>query len=895
LPRDEATVKKELPPIELDLGNGQGAPSNVVSELRPDGPGLRPGKGIPGSPRGVRSKSMATGSRLRRFIGRIWWAIKRLCLVGLGLAVGGAIGLFLYVRHTESNLPSATDLKGTYRPAQVTRILARDGTVLAELFTERRTVVALDALPAHVKLAVLGAEDATFYEHEGLNYLGIFRAVLVNLRSGHVRQGGSTITQQVVKNVLLDSERSLKRKVREALLARKLEAELTKDEILEIYLNHIYFGNGRYGIEEAAKGTFGKSAKDLSIAEAALLAGVIACPETCSPRRDAKKALERRGLALGRMLQKQFLTQAQFDVATAEPVRLVAVTETTSELAPEVVAIAKRTLHELEPERSAYGGFTITTTIDPRLQAFARKALRDNIRQYDKRHALAGALKAPRGVTTRPNSKDKSPSKAPTPPKGKDSPFEGTPDFEHHRVYVATVEAVDDEAGTIDVRVGTVHGSFKLDAYPRYNPAKLKPSMYAPVGAWLRVSLLGAVAAPASTTASGVPAAAAGVSTAQAPVVVSLPIAASTKVPVRLELGPEAAFVAIDVRSRDVLALVGSYEALAGGLDRSTQSRRQPGSTFKPIVYSYALHSHRFTAASLIDVTPAVFGDYRPSNYEGWIAKEPLRLREVLAKSVNIGAVRVLEDVGPQNVVTWAQALGFTTPLKPDLSLALGSYEVEPIELVNAYATFAAGGMYEGTRIITKIVGPDGKELELKPRAPSRRVLEENEAYLMTHMLGSVVDHGTATGARVLARPVAGKTGTSNLAKDTWFAGFSTDIAAVSWVGYDDGKPLGAGEAGGVTALPAWVQFMKQAHEGRPAIEFPRPSGLVVVKVDTKTGKLPYPDDPTVMDEIFLPGTEPLDVSELPVADGGVPDAGPQVSDGDGGVLPTLPATERSP
>jgi penicillin-binding protein 1A len=322
-----------------------------------------------------------------------------------------------------------------------------------------------------------------------------------------------------------------------------------------------------------------------------------------------------------------------------------------------------------------------------------------------------------------------------------------------------------------------------------------------------------------------------------------------------------------------VLALVGSYEGLSGGLDRATQSRRQPGSTFKPVVYSYALHTRRFTPASLIDVTPQSFGDYRPSNYEGWVAKDPLRLREVLAQSVNMGAVRVLEDVGPQNVVQWAQALGITTPLKPDLSLALGSYEVEPLELAGAYSVFGAGGMYEAPHIITRIVGPDGKELELPKRTPSHRVMEDAEAYLMTHMMTSVVDHGTATRAKAVGRPCAGKTGTSNLSKDTWFAGFTTDYAAVSWVGYDDGKPLGVGEAGGVTALPAWVTFMKTAHEGRPAVDFPRPPGVAVVKVDPKTGKLPFSEDSPTFDELFLVGTEPTEHSEAPVGDAGAVDS----------------------
>jgi penicillin-binding protein 1A len=399
----------------------------------------------------------------------------------------------------------------------------------------------------------------------------------------------------------------------------------------------------------------------------------------------------------------------------------------------------------------------------------------------------------------------------------------------------------------------------KLSDYKRYNPNNLPASQFAEVGARLRVSLLAPPPNVAPDKATDKPIA---------------------KVPLRLELGPESASVVLDVRSRQVLALVGSYEGSAGGLDRATQSRRQPGSTFKPIVYSYAIHSRRYTAASLIDVTPSVFpGNYKPANYEGWTGTDPLRLREVLANSVNIGAVRVLSDVGPANVVDWAKALGITSTLKPDLSLALGSYEVHPIELVGAYATFAAGGMYEEAQIVTRITGPDGKDVELPQKPPARRVLEASEAFVTTSLLESVVDHGTGTRAKALARPVAGKTGTSNDSKDTWFSGYSTELACVVWVGYDDNKPLGSAETGGGTALPAWVQIMKFAHETKPRAAFPRPSGVVTVSIDPKTGRKAHVDDPAPFDEVFLEGTEPQDVAADPPDGGDGGSEGSRVSD----------------
>jgi penicillin-binding protein 1A len=791
------------------------------------------------------------------------WLKRAAALAAIG-AVVGAVGIALLVRHFEAGLPGVSELH-TYQAPQVTRVLARDGTLLAEVFTQRRTVVPIASLPPHVKLAVLAAEDAGFYEHQGLNYWGIARAMLVNLRSGGARQGGSTITQQVVKNLLLNSrERTFARKIREALLSRRLEQDLGKDEILELYVNNIYLGRGRYGIEEAARDDFGKSARDLTIAQAALIAGRIANPRDYAPRASMALALARRAYVLGQMHEKGFLSDAQWEAASQEAVALAPAVEASSELAPEAVEMAKNVLYRIEPDVARVGGFTITTSIDAKLQAAARRAVRDALGAYDKRHGAEDPLKVPATA----DRKGRSP-----PPRDALTPYEGTPSFEQHRVLVGTVTGADDAAGTFDVRVGTALGVVRLGDYERYNPRGLMPTVFAPTGARVRVSLLGPVPEGAGAGANAGAGAGAGAG-ANAGAGAGADSGAA-RVPLRMESGPEAAFVALDVRTREILALVGSYEGEAGALDRATQSRRQPGSTFKPIVYSYAIHSRRFTPATRIDPNPDVFeGGYHPSNFEGWKGHDPLRLREALANSVNVAAVRVMTDVGPANVVSWAQALGIASPMKPDLSLALGSYEVRPIELVGAYTTFAAGGTYEEPRLVTRIVGPDGKDLTLPDPPPARRVLDDAEAYVVTSMLTSVIDHGTAARAKVLARPLAGKTGTSNGPKDTWFAGYSTDIAAVVWIGFDDGRLLGPAEQGAVTALPAWMSFMKVAHEGRPRADFPRPPGVTTVAIDQRTGALPYPDDPDVIDEVFLAGTEPTATAEPPPPDdAGAPSA----------------------
>ena len=779
--------------------------------------------------------------------------IRWLKIVALAFALTFAAGLItvaIVIRRIEAGLPSVAELRKGYRPPQVTRIVASDGSILAELFTERRTVIKINDLPPHVKLAVLAAEDANFYEHHGLDYLGIARAIWVNLRHSKTKQGASTITQQVVKNLLLDSERTYLRKIREALLARRIEQELTKDEILELYLNHIYFGSGRYGIEEAARGYFGKHAYELSLAEAALLAGLPAAPNAYSPRNDLPASTRRRTHVLGQLLAKGFCTQTQYDAAMVEPVKLAPIVEANDQLAPEVVELVRKTIRDAVGEELARrGGFTVETSIDRGLQLAARSAIREATHAYDARWKLLGPFPA---YPTDP----KEIKKKKLPPQVK--PFAGAPRFGHGDVYVGVVTAHDDVARTLEVSVGTLRGLVKLDPKDRYDPTDLAPSAWAPVGTRLRVSLLAPppdVAAPVDGDGGVI----------------------DVRVPLRLELGPEAALVAIDVRTRHIVSIVGNVEAAAGGLDRALQSKRQPGSTFKPFVYGAAIASRKFTAASLIDATPGDFGGYNPKNFESWTKDEPVRLREALANSINLVAVRVTQQEGPQAVIDFARPLGITSKLEPDLAIALGSYEVTPFELATAYATIASGGLFEEPTIITRLLGPDGKEIPIAGKRPPARGMGEAEAYILTSLMTSVVDHGTATGAKVLGRPVAGKTGTSNLAKDTWFAGFTTDIVTVVWVGYDDGKPLGVGEFGAKTALPGWIAFMKEATKGRPKADFPRPAGVVTVKIDPKTGKLPYEGQPDAIEEVFLQGTDPTEVAPIPAPaeqqglDGGTP------------------------
>lgn len=743
----------------------------------------------------------------------------------LTLLLAGVLAVVLVVDHYERELPSVAELKRGYDPPQVTRVLARDGSLLASLFVERRTVIPFSEIPEHVKLCFLAAEDAGFYEHRGLNYLGMLRAMAVNIRAGQTRQGASTITQQVIKNVVLDADRTYERKIKETILARRLEQSLTKDEIFGLYLNHIYLGHGRYGIEEASRYYFGKKARELGLEEGATLAGLVAAPERYSPRRDETKSRIRRHFVLDQMLAKGFVTKDVWQAARDAPVPLAPATDADSELAPEVVTEVEKLLEKLAGPRAKRGGYVVTTSIDPVLQAAARKAVRDGLNAYAKRQKLEPPYTAEtRRLWGKPATKQTKPQ----------------------RVAVGKVLSVDDKAGSIEVDAGFTRCRVLLRMESRFDPKRQPPSELTKVGALLRVAFDGEPATDgAQVTAC------------------------------RLALGPEAALVAIDVRTREVRALVGGYEGLAGGLDRALQAKRQPGSAFKPFLYAYALSSRRFTPASVLTLPfkpPA--GAQAPEG--SFPSTRTLSVRAALAKSDNDAAVRLLEDVGAPNVVTFAHALGIESELGATPSLALGAYEVTPLELVNAIGTLASGGELEPAKLILKVVGPGGVELPLPAVPPRRRVMSAEEAYLITSMMKGVVENGTGQRAKVLGRPLAGKTGTTNQAKDAWFVGYSTELVAGTWVGYDEPLGLGWGESGAVTALPIWVSFMKAAHTGRPSTDFPRPSGIVTATIDPATGLLAYPGQTDAIEEEFLDGTVPSTVAS---PDAGVEDAGTAPSD----------------
>ena len=736
--------------------------------------------------------------------------------VGTVVIAGGLLGFSGLVAgyvYFSQGLPTIEALQN-YKPPQISRIVDRKGRLIAESFSERRTVVPMERVPRLVVLSVLAAEDADYYRHSGFDYMGMGRAVLKRLRGGRL-EGGSTITQQLVKTMLLTPDRRYTRKIKELILARRLEQELSKDHILHMYLNQINFGHGHYGFEEAARFYFGKHVDELTLGEATLIAGVGQSPTRLSPITHPDSARKRQLYVLSQLEGKRAqywddLPLEEIKKAQAEPVTLH-VQESPSQSAPEIATIAKEALlGTVGHEQVKLGGYTLTSSIDLDLQNTARAALRAGLMRVDERHNLLAPLKAPK----KPAKIDHVAALAPG------------------RNYDALVRSVVQGKEELILDVGGHPARAGIADLGRWNPKQLNAAAFAEVGALVRV-------------------------------VVDKADIGSEPARVRLLLGPQGAVVMIDPRTREVLALVGGDEAIYG-FNRATQAVRQPGSTWKPLEFALALENRVFTPASVLLDAPEVYDQWKPNNYETWRYTGAVRLREALAQSINLVAVRVLAEVTPQAVVEFAKRLGISSELDPSLALALGASAVKPIELVNAYATFAAGGKYQPPRYIRGIQDAEGHAVPLPPPPAPTEVLSQAGAYLITNLMTSVIQGGTGKAALSLKRPIAGKTGTSNKVRDAWFVGFTPELVTGVWVGYDDLRPLGSKESGANTALPIWIDIMKQALKDRPAVDFPMPSGLVLTKIDPKTGKLAYDNQPDAIDEVFIDGTVPTEMATPP-------------------------------
>ena len=623
----------------------------------------------------------------------ICWTLGSISAVGL-ISVAAVL---YYFGH---DLPSRLDLKSAYRPAVVSTVYDVRGQPIGEFYHQRRIVVPLDRMPPHVIQALLAAEDSRFFAHGGVDVFAVMRAVFSNLRRRAVREGASTITQQLVRGFFLTPERTLGRKIREAILAYRVEKNHTKEEILYLYLNQVYFGHGNYGIEAASRDYFGKGVDQLSLAEAALLAGLPRSPSRNSPYRDFFAATERQRYVLRRMLQEKFINEAAYREALQTPVRLSPAPALNSQIAPYFVEYVRRVIGDrygFDP--LLQGGLQIYTTLDGDIQLAAQKALREGLNE----------------IRLRVRKKSR------TPPR--------------------------DAQGEV-----------------------------------------------------------------------------------------EGALLAMDPRTGMVRALVGGYDFYQSQFNRALQAKRQPGSAFKPIIYSAALEAG-YSELSIVPDAPLVFrmapGKFwRPQNYDNRFVG-PVTLRSALAHSLNSVAVRLAQRVGLERVIQQARKLGIESPLEKNLSLALGSASVSLLEMVRAFGVFAGGGNLAEPLFILKVTDRYGNVLE-ENEPTSKAVLSPEIAYVLTDMLKNVVQSGTARAAAKLGPNVAGKTGTTSDFRDGWFIGYTPEFIAGVWVGYDDHRPLGDKETGANTALPIWLNFMSGAGQGNSPAEFPVPEGINWLEVNLR-------------------------------------------------------------
>lgn len=795
--------------------------TSAARPSKPAKPAARRGSDAGPAPsrRGAGQAGAQAGGRTR--LGT--WLRRLLAVALLGSAAAITAGWVGFAA-LEARLPDVFSLQ-SYRQIALesSRVHAAGGEALARFGAENRTVVGIDQIPDTLRYAVVAAEDAAFYHHPGLDLLGIARALWIDVAAGRYKQGASTITQQFAKTRFLSSEKSVIRKLSELVLARKLEQKASKDEILAMYLNEIYYGHGAYGCEEAARMYFGKPVGQIDLAEAAMLAGVVNAPSRWSPIHHPERAKQRRAYVLEQMHKRGYIGAEDAARAADAPLPTT-LHDDLGAHAPWVVSAVRRELDAmakagtLPPGALEAGGLRIEVGIDVVAQQAAEAAVSRGLLTIDRKLGSARPLRSyaddaaiAEGLATIRKTLGQGP-----PPLGK--------------VLLGIVLGRRDKGYELDLGLDGDQGRASLpDAHlGRYAAAAETPaaSLYRR-GDLLRVSIL-------ERTPKG-------------PLLVP-------------ELGPQAAVVAIEPQTRLVRALVGGDDARLHPFHRATDALRQPGSTFKTFVYGAAVESGAFTAESeLVDEKRAFRSGGRmwtPRNFTGrWDGKRH-SLRDALARSINSIAVAVAEAVGPDKVAAFANRMGIASTLRPDLPLALGASSVRPLELTNAYATIAADGIRAPALLITRIVDRDGKPLFVAQHRPERAI-SVDVARSLADMLGEVVRRGSARSAKV-GHPIAGKTGTTNGGRDAWFVGFSARLCASVWVGYDDRKPMKDG-SGATFALPIWADFMREALDRVAVLPLPRLPHVL----DAGMEPIPLDEDPeagaATLDEpaALPPGPEP--------------------------------------
>lgn len=748
----------------------------------------------------------------RRTRRRPFLAVRRLFLGFLAVAafVVVAAGVFVY-RQFMASLPpiqAAVD----YQPPTTTQIFAADGTLIGEFYSQKRYLVPLDRIPPYVRQAFIAAEDDAFYDHRGVDAQGILRAFINNVIAGGKVQGGSTITQQVVKTVLLTPQKSYERKLKEMILSTRLEQEVSKDDILTLYLNHIYLGSGAYGVAAAANEYFGKDIGDVTLPEAALLAGLPQAPSRYSPYRHWPDAKARQRYVLNRMYDEGYIDRDTRDAAMSEPIALSS-RKGSFQAAPYFVEHVRRILEEKYGRTVLYElGLRVHTTLDLRMQGLAEAALRKGIdRLTAERGGFHGAYRS-MSHEERNNYL-----------RLQQAAFKGMKRPEAGFSYEALVTNV--RGSSARVQVGPFAGELVIPTTATGKQPKLN------LMDLVRARLIEEDEAEAG----------------------------GKGLRFEYDTGPllEGALVAMEPATGFVRALVGGYDFERSHFNRAVQARRQPGSSFKPLVYAAAL-DRNFTPASVIVDEPISYRDngriWAPQNFDRKF-HGPTSLREALTKSYNVVTVRLAERIGLTYLTTYLPRFGLQGPIPRNLSIALGTLEVTPMDLAVAYSTFANNGLRPRPLVITEISDAQGEVLE-RNEPELVQVLSPTTAYQMTSILQDVVRRGTGTAARGLKQPTAGKTGTTNDLEDAWFVGYTPQLIAAVWIGFDNKRPLGPKSTGGRISAPIWRDFMGGAMESVPEGRFPVPDGLRCVNIDPDTGTRAAAGGSPYL-ECFREGSEP--------------------------------------
>ena len=737
------------------------------------------------------------------------------------LALTGSGFLYIVIR----DLPSIASLKD-YRPSIITRVYSDNDKLIDEFYLEDRKVISIAQTPKVVIQAFVAAEDARFFQHEGLDPHGIIRAFFRNLKAGKIVQGGSTITQQVAKSLFLSPKKSYIRKFKEAVLAYRIDKYLKKYEILNLYLNHIYLGHGTYGIEAASQRYFGKRALDLTLSEATLLAGLPKAPSRYSPFSNPKRARQRQAYALSRMTEDGYITEEEKEQALKAPLELKQ-SKQEEKIAPYFTENIRRYIQTKYGSNVLYReGLEVYTTLNIEMQKAARAAVDRGLRELDKRQGYRGPLQR-------------------IPMEEFDS-FLGKMDDRAEKgcIVKALVVDIDSEKKIVRLRVGEYSGTMTLKDM-----------------SWARI--------PDTDVASGSvkirnPADVLNVGdVVEAKIIeISEPEDPHLKLALEQEPAVQGSLLCMDVKTGEIKAMVGGRDFKKSEFNRATQSKRQPGSAFKPFIYTAAFDKG-LTPSTIIMDSPIIFKDtlkdslWKPQNYEEKFYG-PTTLRTALVHSRNLVTIKTLKDIGINYAADYTANMGISSPLTRDLSMALGTSGTTLLEIVGAYGVFANQGEKVEPYYIKRIIDRTGHVFE-ENLPKTEQVIDPRIACITTNLLQGVVQHGTGWRAKALKRPVAGKTGTTNDLKDAWFIGFTPSVACGVWVGFDEETPMGKHETGSRAASPIWLYFMKKILEETPAEFFPVPQGVVFVRVDPQTGLLAKPDSEGSVFTCFLEGTAPTE------------------------------------